>query len=82
MISAVRQSLDSVREKIVCDERLTPKEAEGLWDDSVDLHELGELATSFVNEKMGMPVFTTLIPISTQRMFVFTAVHFVHSEPI
>ena len=44
MISAVRHSLDSIREKIECGERLSPKEAEGLWDESVDLHELGELA--------------------------------------
>ena len=43
MISVARHSLDLIREKVVCGERLTHKEAEGLWDDSVDLHELGEL---------------------------------------
>ena len=53
MISAVRQSLDSIREKIVCGERLTSKESESLWDDSVDLHELGELANIVRERKNG-----------------------------
>ena len=53
MISAVRHSLDSIREKIECGERLSPKEAEGLWDESVDLHELGELANLVRERKNG-----------------------------
>ena len=53
MISAVRQSLDLIREKVVCGERLTPKESESLWDDSVDLHELGELANLVRERKNG-----------------------------
>ncbi|MEC8736839.1 MAG: radical SAM protein, partial [Planctomycetota bacterium] len=53
MISAARHSLDLIREKVVCGERLTHKEAEGLWDDSVDLHELGELANLVRERKNG-----------------------------
>lgn len=41
---------DHIREKVFAGERLSGDEAEMLWDDSVDLHELGELA-NFVREK-------------------------------
>jgi len=53
MISAVRRSLDSIREKVASGERLTPKESESLWDESVDLHELGELANLVRERKNG-----------------------------
>jgi len=53
MISASRQSIDSIREKIECGERLSSKEAQGLWDESIDLHELGELANLVRERKNG-----------------------------
>ena len=53
MISAVQRSLDSIREKVVCGERLSSKESESLWDESVDLHELGDLANLVRERKNG-----------------------------
>ena len=53
MISASRQSIDSIREKVECGERLSSKEAQGLWDESIDLHELGELANVVRERKNG-----------------------------
>ena len=44
MIRAVKPSLDAIREKVEAGERLDAAEAESLWDERIDLHELGELA--------------------------------------
>jgi len=44
MIRAVKSSLDPIGEKIEAGERLNAAEAEMLWDERLDLHELGELA--------------------------------------
>ena len=53
MISAVKASLEPIREKVTAGERLTAAEAESLWDDSIDLHELGELANLVRERKNG-----------------------------
>ncbi|MFM8579391.1 MAG: aminofutalosine synthase MqnE [Planctomycetaceae bacterium] len=53
MIRRVSSALDSVRGKIESGERITSVEAEALWDDSVDLHELGELANIVRERKNG-----------------------------
>jgi len=44
MIRAAVPSLDRVREKVEAAQRLDAAEAEMLWDERIDLHELGELA--------------------------------------
>jgi len=53
MISAVKPSLDPIREKVEAGERLNAIEAESLWDESIDLHELGELANLVRERKNG-----------------------------
>jgi aminodeoxyfutalosine synthase len=53
MISAVKPSLDPIREKVEAGERLNAIEAESLWDESIDLHELGELANLVREQKNG-----------------------------
>ena len=50
MIRAITPSLEPIREKVLAGERLTAAEAELLWDERIDLHELGELA-NFVRER-------------------------------
>lgn len=49
--------LDHVREKVTAGERLSAQEAEMLWDDSVDLHELGDLANVVRERKNGNSAF-------------------------
>ncbi len=49
--------LDHVREKVTAGERLSAEEAEMLWDDSVDLHELGDLANVVRERKNGNSAF-------------------------
>ena len=53
MISAVKASLEPIREKVNAGERLTAAEAESLWDESIDLHELGGLANLVRERKNG-----------------------------
>ena len=50
--------LDHVREKVTAGERLSAEEAEMLWDDSVDLHELGDLANVVRERKMEIVHFS------------------------
>ncbi|MFM7107470.1 MAG: radical SAM protein, partial [Planctomycetaceae bacterium] len=57
MIRAVAPSLDAVREKVEAGVRLDAAEAEMLWDDSVSLHELGELANLVRERKNGNLAF-------------------------
>ena len=49
--------LDHVREKVTAGERLSAEEAEMLWDESVDLHELGDLANVVRERKNGNSAF-------------------------
>ena len=49
--------LDHVREKVTAGERLSAEEVEMLWDDSVDLHELGDLANVVRERKNGNSAF-------------------------
>ena len=53
MIRTVSPSLEPVREKVEAGERLNAEEALMLWDESVDLHELGELANLVRERKNG-----------------------------
>ena len=53
MIRAVTPSLDPIRDKVEAGERLSAAEAEMLWDERVDLHELGELANLVRERKNG-----------------------------
>jgi aminodeoxyfutalosine synthase len=53
MIRTVSRSLQPIREKVEAGERLDAVEAESLWDESVDLHELGELANLVRERKNG-----------------------------
>ena len=53
MIRALSRSLDSIRDKVEAGERLSAAEAEMLWDEAVDLHELGELANQVRERKNG-----------------------------
>ena len=53
MISAAKSLLDPIREKVEAGERLNAAEAESLWDESIDLHELGELANLVRERKNG-----------------------------
>ena len=57
MIRAVRPSLDAVREKIEAGVRLDAAEAESLWDERIDVHELGELANLVRERKNGNLAF-------------------------
>lgn len=57
MIRAVTRSLDAVRDKVEAGARLSAAEAEMLWDESVDLHELGELANLVRERKNGNRAF-------------------------
>jgi len=53
MIRAVTHSLDAIREKVEAGARLDAAEAESLWDERIDLHELGELANLVRERKNG-----------------------------
>jgi aminodeoxyfutalosine synthase len=53
MIRSVSPSLDPIREKVEAGERLNAAEAESLWDESIDLHELGQLANLVRERKNG-----------------------------
>ena len=53
MIRAATPSLEPIREKIEAGERLNAAEAESLWDERLDLHELGELANLVRERKNG-----------------------------
>ena len=53
MIRAAVPSLDRVREKVEAGQRLDAAEAEMLWDERIDLHELGELANLVRERKNG-----------------------------
>ncbi len=53
MIRSVSKSLGPIREKVEAGERLSAAEAESLWDESIDLHELGELANLVRERKNG-----------------------------
>ena len=53
MIRAVAPSLDPIREKVEAGVRLDAAEAESLWDERIDLHELGELANLVRERKNG-----------------------------
>ncbi len=53
MIRAITPSLDPIREKVEAGERLNATEAEMLWDERLDLHELGELANLVRERKNG-----------------------------
>ncbi|MFM7076945.1 MAG: aminofutalosine synthase MqnE [Planctomycetaceae bacterium] len=53
MIRTVSASLEPIREKVEAGERLDAREALSLWDESVDLHELGELANLVRERKNG-----------------------------
>ena len=53
MIRAVSPSLDPIREKVEAGVRLDAAEAEMLWDERLDLHELGELANLVRERKNG-----------------------------
>lgn len=53
MISKASPSIDPIREKVEAGERLNIAEAESLWDESIDLHELGELANLVRERKNG-----------------------------
>jgi aminodeoxyfutalosine synthase len=57
MIRRATIAIEGIREKIEAGERLSAAEAEGLWDDSVDLHELGELANLVRERKNGNAAF-------------------------
>ena len=57
MIRALSRSLDSIRDKVEAGERLSAAEAEMLWDEAVDLHELGELANQVRERKNGDRAF-------------------------
>jgi aminodeoxyfutalosine synthase len=57
MIRAVSCSLDAVRDKVEAGERLSAVDAETLWDDAIDLHELGELANLVRERKNGNRAF-------------------------
>jgi aminodeoxyfutalosine synthase len=53
MIRTVSRSLDPIRQKVEAGERLNAAEAESLWDESIDLHELGQLANLVRERKNG-----------------------------
>ena len=53
MIRTVSASLEPIRKKVEAGERLDAREALSLWDESVDLHELGELANLVRERKNG-----------------------------
>ena len=53
MIRAVSPPLDSIREKVEAGVRLDAAECEMLWDERIDLHELGELANIVRERKNG-----------------------------
>ena len=53
MIRTVSKSLDPIREKVEAGERLSAAEAESLWDEQIDLHELGQLANLVRERKNG-----------------------------
>ncbi len=53
MIRSVSASLEGIRDKVAAGERLDAAEAESLWDESIDLHELGELANLVRERKNG-----------------------------
>ena len=57
MIRAVTPSLDPIREKVVAGIRLDAAECESLWDERIDLHELGELANLVRERKNGNRAF-------------------------
>jgi aminodeoxyfutalosine synthase len=53
MIRSVSRSLGPIREKVEAGERLNAAEAESLWDEAIDLHELGQLANLVRERKNG-----------------------------
>ncbi|MGA0039210.1 MAG: aminofutalosine synthase MqnE [Pirellulales bacterium] len=53
MIRTVSRSLAPIRQKVEAGERLNAAEAESLWDESIDLHELGQLANLVRERKNG-----------------------------
>jgi len=57
MIRAVVPSLDAIREKVEGGVRLDAAESEMLWDESIDVHELGELANLVRERKNGNRAF-------------------------
>jgi len=57
MIRATNRSIDAIREKVVHGERIHFQECLSLWDESVDVHELGELANIVRERKNGNYAF-------------------------
>jgi len=57
MIRANRPSLASIRDTVEAGGRLDAAQAEALWDESFDLHDLGDLANLVRERKNGNAAF-------------------------